>query len=349
MGSTHESQLVLYFSQLKEIHVIDRLWPVAPCALVLLLLAGRPAVGAEGVEELLPANTQQFLILHVQQLTASEAYKKHAAETVKDLLARDEVKDLLAKGGIDPLKDIDRVVFASPAPFNPAKAEGMIVLCGTFNTTKLAFTALGAALKYKDHVAIVKDGPYRLVKLTGGDLLLKQECFAAVVDAKRIIVASKQEDVRAALDRAADKKPPVVKDKALLKAFADVDPKVSLVGRLDRGQLRLLWGVDDPVAAKMIAKVNFGTMEVRVTSDIKFTITVEMGDMASVKTMRAAVVQFGGQVQTLTSLLALTDPRAKPLADAARSLQVSTKGRTVTLTGRAPAELLAVLAKLVGQ
>jgi hypothetical protein len=314
-----------------------------------LLLAGRTAGAAEGVEELLPAGTQQFLVLHVKQLVAAEAYKKHAAATVKALLAQEDVKDLLAQGGIDPLKDVERVVLASPAPFNPAKAEGMAVLCGTFNTKKLAVAALAASLKYKGHVAVVKDGPYLLVKLTGGDLVQKQECFAAVVDANRIILSPKQEDVRAALDRAKDGKPPVVEDKALLKALAAVDPKVTLAGRLDRAQLRPLWGPDDAAAAKLIDKVNFVTVEARVTTDIRLTATLEMADAAAARAMRPAVVQIAEQVKNLTQLLGLAEARAKPIVDAARSLQVTTKGHAVVVQGRAGPELLGLIAKLIGQ
>src|SRR4051794_13138802 len=119
-----------------------RSWSVASCTLALLFLAGRPAAGAKGVEELLPAETQQFLVLHVKQLTTSEAYKKHAAETVKSLLALEEVKEILGQAELAPLKDVERIVLASPAPFNPMKGEGMIVLCGTFDKTKLALGAV---------------------------------------------------------------------------------------------------------------------------------------------------------------------------------------------------------------
>jgi hypothetical protein len=329
--------------------MLDRSWSVASCALALLLLAGRPAAGAENVEELLPANTQQFLVLHIKQLTTSEAYKKHAAEPINALLALDEVKDLLNQAALVPLKDVERVVLAGPAPFNPMKADGMIVLCGKFDKTKLALTALAAAKKYKDNVAIVKDGPYLLVKLTGGDLLQKQECYAAVVDAGRIIISPKQEEVRAALDRAADKKAPVVKDKALLKALAAIDAEVTVVGRLDRAQLRPLWGPEDQLATRLVEKVNFATVEVRVASDITLTVTVEMKDTAAVGTMRGALAQIAEQVKTLTGLFALTEPRAKPLAEAAQTLKVSTKNRSVIVQGRASADVLGALVKLAGQ
>jgi len=330
--------------------VINRSWALASCAFALLLFAGRAAAGpADAVAELLPADTEQFLVLQVKPIIASPAYKKFAAEVVKKVLAREEVKEFVDKTGIDPLKDVERVVLATPPGFNPVKPEGMIVVCGSFDAKKLAVAGLGFVVKYKNNVAVVKDGPYLLLKITFGEGVKKQEWYAAAVDDKRLILSPKQEEVRAALDRVADKKPPAIKDKATLKALAAVDPAVALAGRFDRAQLRLLPGLDDPATAKLIDKVSYGTVEVRAGSDLKATLDLVMSDAAAARAMKPTAFQVAEQVKTLTGVLTLADARCKPLADAARTLQVTTKGRSVLIHGRVPPEALDALAKMAGK
>jgi hypothetical protein len=330
--------------------MINRSWLVACCVFAVPLFAGRAAAGAaDGVEELLPADTEQFLMLQTKPILSSTAYKKYAADAVKKLLTREEIKEAIDKTGIDPLKDIERIVLATPAGFDPAKPQGMIVVCGTFDTKKLALAGLFFVTKYKNNVAIVKDGPHLLLKLTIGEGVTKQEWYAAVVDDKRLILSPKQEEVRAALDRVADKKPTVVKDKATLKALTAVDAEVALVGRFQSAQLRLLPGFDDPKNAKFLDKVNYGTLEARAGSDIKASVKLVMKDEAAAKAIRPTVSLAVEQVQTLVGLLTLADARNKPLADAAKTLQVTRDGSSIAIRGRIPPESLEALARLIGK
>src|ERR1700693_2678303 len=79
--------------------------------LALLLPAGWAAAGPGGFEVPLPADTQQFVVLNVKQILASEVNTKYLLDGFKKSLAAPDAKEFLRKTGIDPLRDIKYVVF----------------------------------------------------------------------------------------------------------------------------------------------------------------------------------------------------------------------------------------------
>jgi hypothetical protein len=314
--------------------------------LALLLFSVQPAFAADGVEELLPANSEQFLVLRVKHLLASPAYQKYAAVRVKKLLSRPEVQDVLGKMAFDPLKDLDRIVLAVPAVFDPLKPEGVIVIGGHFDSKRLMTAAFFCTLRYKGNVELVRDGPHRLVKLSSAGTGWAQELYLAVVDDNRIVIGPRQDEVRAALDRAADKKPPVVNNKALLQTLAAADPNLCAVGRLDRTQVRLLTGTDAPGASQLSDAVGYGLVEVRVAADVRVTLSVQMNDPAGVRSMKPVLTQAVEQAKGMTRLLLLADPRLTPVAETASSLQVTAKGRAVLLQGRLSPQVLQAFSRM---
>ena len=88
-------------------------------AVLALVLAG-PAAGARAadLDPYLPADTESYLSVNVRQILDSPVFKKQllvpARAAIKE--AAGGQLDLVLKDlGLDPFKDIDRLIIASPA------------------------------------------------------------------------------------------------------------------------------------------------------------------------------------------------------------------------------------------
>jgi len=83
-----------------------------PCLLVLLLTA-LPARAAVP-DKYLPNDTDAVVIVNVQQILASPLFKAHYLTLCQDWLkAPGDLPAFLQAVGLDPLKDIEQIVFAN--------------------------------------------------------------------------------------------------------------------------------------------------------------------------------------------------------------------------------------------
>jgi len=96
-------------------------------ALVLVLALVAPGLGrAADIDPLLPADTQSYLSINVKAILDAPLFKSQLLGPLKDLLGdTPEAKDILGDLGFDPLKDLDRVLFAMPG--GPDTDRGLMV------------------------------------------------------------------------------------------------------------------------------------------------------------------------------------------------------------------------------
>jgi hypothetical protein len=315
-------------------------------AVAAIVLSSQAVRADDNIDELLPADTRQFVVLQIKPLVDSELYKKNVTDEIKKQILDALPVEFLTAAQIDPLKDVERIVLATSVISGVQDVNGTIVLCGNFDAKKIEAAAIEQAKKDKNSVTILRDGTQVVYKVGS---IQSTDVHVAVVDARRIIVGVKLDDVKAALERAANKKSTVVKDKEILKALSAVDAKVPLFARFDKGQLRVLPGADDPNTAKLFDKVNFGTIEVRVEADLKFALTLVMNDADSSKELKPKVAELADQLKAMVGLIATAFPDGKPLADAVKKLEVTTKGRTITMQLTVPADVLEAIFKLAKQ
>ena len=85
--------------------------PACSCgaALVVGALAANPSRAAEP-DKLLPADADTVVCVNIKQILDTDIIKKYSLEQLKQALDGQDAKKLLTELGLDPLKDIDRIV-----------------------------------------------------------------------------------------------------------------------------------------------------------------------------------------------------------------------------------------------
>src|SRR5262245_27005055 len=111
-------------------------------------------------DKLLPADTDTIAMVNLRQIIDSDIIKKYALEQIKQFLDGQDAKQLLGDLGLDPLKDVERIVVGSVETQykKDAQPKFLIIVHGKFDPQKLFKTAEGLAKTKGDQFAMVKDG-----------------------------------------------------------------------------------------------------------------------------------------------------------------------------------------------
>jgi hypothetical protein len=307
--------------------------------LAAALLAGLavPARAAEP-DKLLPAGTDTVAIINVKQVLGSEIVKKYALEQIKQAIEGQDVKQLLTDLGLDPLKDIEKVVIASVDTKIGVQADPKLAFIahGKFDADKMYKTAEAESKKKPDHISVIKEGAATLIKLqqSGGQTAV----YATVVDNKTLFASN---DKKAVGEVAGGATPaPVKKELADLIRKADEKDSVFTASLL-KGKLKdfkLPGGGNLPVKLddfeKALPNVETVTMSLRVDADVLAEVVIGMTDAAAATDMQKALDDLLKQLKPLAQLAGAAEPRAKPLTDILASVKVATKSKDVTLTGK---------------
>ena len=132
----------------------------------MLVTAGLSApVRAAEPDPLLPKETTAVIYVNFRQVLESEMVKKYAIEQFKQGLEGEEAQKVLKGLGLDPLKDIDRLIVGVWGKgADDINFAG--VLRGNFDPEKLFKAIEAEAKKNPDKLSLVKKGKYTLVKGT---------------------------------------------------------------------------------------------------------------------------------------------------------------------------------------
>jgi hypothetical protein len=312
---------------------------VLGAALVVGLTA--PAARAAEPDKLLPANADLVVQVNVKQILDSDIIKKYALENLKQVLDGQDAKKLLTDLGLDPLKDIEKVVGASidTKIGQRADANGILIVHGTFDPDKLYTRAEQESKKDADRFAMIKDGNTVIFKFTpenGG-----QPFYGTVVNDRTVIAATDKKLITDALKAAeAKKNAPIKKELADLVRRMDEKSSVyacSLVkGKFD--DFKLPGGGNLPVDLSNISKslplTETMSVAVKIGADVNLEITLGMKDNGAADDMRNALDDLIKQVKPLAALAAAAEPRAKPLGDILGTIKTSTKDKDVTISGK---------------
>jgi hypothetical protein len=314
-------------------------WAVA-AALAVFLTA--PTARAAEVDKLLPADTEYVLSVNVRQVIDSEIIKKYALGQLKDVLAGGDAQKMLKELGLDPLKDVDRIV-AGASGVDQNDFKWLAVVRGKFDPQKLYQAAEAQTKKDPDHFSLVKDG---------ADVMFKYQpdngtpVYGTVINDSTVVVASDKKLVSGALAASGgDRKPAINKDLAAL--IARMDDKSSMYAcaltkdKLDK--LKLPQGGAPANIKDQLGKLDSVSAAVRVTGDVTFEVTLGMADDASADEMGKTVDDGITQIKGLLPFLVANDPKMKPLADAAKSLKSGVKGKNVSISGKLPGDAIGKL------
>lgn len=309
-------------------------------ALATVLVAGSVAGVARAAEpdKLLPASTDNVMLVNIRQILESDIVKKYALEQLRQALDGQDAKKMLSELGLDPLKDVEQLVIGSSGS-NKTDMKILAILHGKFNPDKLIKAAEAQAKKDPDKFSMIKDGTTTLFKFQpdAGDTTF----YGTVVDENTIIAGSDKKTVTTAL-AAAKSNQAATLNKDLVALLKKMDDKVSMYaagvvkGKFD--DLQIPGGGNIPIDLsafqKLLPKVETMALSVNVKADINVEVTVGMKDEDSAGDFNKAFDDLLKQIKPLAQIFGAAEPRAKPLGDILGTVKSSAKNKDVVITGK---------------
>src|SRR5436190_3092191 len=178
---------------------LRRSWPL----FVGLLVLSSSRVCAAEVDKLLPDDTQAVLTVNVRQILDSPVVKKYVLPDV-EAKVNTEVGKVVRLLGLNPVKEIAAVTFASPGGSDQGKWLG--VVSGSFDPAKIQAAVDQFAKGRPDAVAMHRQGEVRIYEdLSSKDGQTSWPRFFALLDRHTLVASPNKEYVTGAVDRAAGK------------------------------------------------------------------------------------------------------------------------------------------------
>lgn len=314
-----------------------------------VVLAAAPVARAAEPDKLLPADSEFVLSVNLKQILDSDIIKKYALEQLKQALQGNDAKKFLTDLGLDPLKDVDRVVVGGSGK-DQADAKVVLVIHGKFDPEKLFKSAEAQTKKDPDHFSLLKDGKDVMFKYQPDN---GNPVYGTVVDETTVVAGSDKKMVTTALAAAGatGKKAAVSKDLSAL--ITRMDDKASLwmvaVVKDKLNNVKLPGGGGgNPALKDQLAKLETMSAVVRVTADIALDVTLGMKDADAADEMGKSIEEGLMQVKGLLPFLAAQNPQMKPLVEASKSLKSTVKDKSVTITAKLPGSAIGELLKQGG-
>lgn len=305
--------------------------------LAVLALAPVTTVRSADLEPLLPAETESVVMINVRQVLDSDLFKKYARGQVEQALQGNDAQKTLKEIGLDPMKDIERVIGGTWGT-GPDDMKALFVVRGKFDPAKL-FTAVQQAAKADpDKVEILSDGDYKLIKLTVENQ--DKPFYASVANEKSVVVSNDKKLILNALAEAQKNPKPRLK-KELAELVKTQDDSVSLyaVG-LTAGKVELppnfslpIQGVDPAKLEKQLQAIKHAAMVMNITDGLNLSIAMGMTDADSAKDFGGTVDQLVNTARVFIPVIAAQQPQFRPVADElSQTLQSKVNQKSVSLS-----------------
>lgn len=295
-------------------------------------------------DRLLPADTDVVLSVNVRQALGAEVVKEFALETIKQALAGGDVQPLLKELGLDPLKDIERLVVGASGK-DETDMKTLAIVYGRFDAEKLYRAAEAQTRRDPDHFTMIKDGRDVLFKYTPDD---GNPVYATVLDGKTIVASIEKKSVTDAL--AVPAKGKAAMNKEMAAVVAKMDDKATIWaaalpnGRLDA--LKLKGPAANPGLQNQIANLHSAAVVVRAEKDVDLSISLGMKDADAAAEAGKTVGELLQTARGALPFLAANNPQLKPLVESAKTLKSEVNDRTVVITGRLSGK---AIGQLIGQ
>ena len=289
-------------------------------------------------DKLLPADADTVVHVNIKQILDTDIIKKYALEQLKQVLDGQDAKKLLNEIGLDPLKDIDKVVVgANIKGRNDTKF--LLIVHGTFDPDKLYKAAEAQSKKDADRFAMIKDGNTVIFKYQPENG--ENPIYGTVVNDKTVVAGSDRKMIANALKAAEEgKKAPIKQELADLVRKMDEKASFYAVG-LVKGkfdEFQFPGGGNLPVdlsaIQKLLPKTESMAVTVKIGMDVNVDVTLSMKDDNTANEMRDTLDDLIKQMKPLIALAGAAEPRAKPLADVLTTIKTATKNKDVTISGK---------------
>jgi hypothetical protein len=293
----------------------------------LYLDPARAAVGplpAEGLA--LPADTRFVMGFDVQRFVASPFYQRFS----KDRLSQGRppgFAELEEKMGVNPERDVDRIVFAGRG-MEKGSDGGILLVNGRFDRTKLsrAIETQGKGVTSKSHEGTT----VYLFRESSG---VKASAAAFLDD--DTLVLGQRESVEATITNYAGGQTPVRANTALVALLETVKPGSTFWAVGDQSVLsRLPFGMPGPGGQSVTLPP---VKSVIVTGELDPVVAVELtGEAADAK----AAQGLADLVRGFVALATLQSAQRPELKDLASAVSVTTDATRVHVNLRVPYELI---------
>jgi hypothetical protein len=299
-------------------------------------------VRAADPDKLIPEDSEFVLSANMKQIVGSDIIKKYALDQLKQALDGADAKKFLTDIGLDPLKDVDRLIIAG-AGKDQTDTHGLVIIKGKYDAEKLFKAAEAQTKKDPDHFTLVKDGKDVMFKYQPDN---GNPAYATVVDDSTVVVGSDKKMVTTAL-AVGTKKPTLGKDLAALIGKQDDKASLWMVGvtkdKLKDAKFPKAGGVPANLQ-EALQKMDTVAVVVRVTEDVSLDVSLGMASADAADEMAKLIDDGVQQLKGFLPFLTANNPQLKPLGDVANSIKTGVKDKSVSLSakmaGKAIGELL---------
>jgi hypothetical protein len=305
--------------------------PALGLVLATAVAAAAPSRAAEP-DRLLPPDADVVMSVNVRQALGSEIVKRYALENLKQTLQGNDAQKLLRDLGLDPLKDLDRVVVGMSGK-DETDFKYLVVIHGTFDPDKLYKAAEAQTRLDADHFALVKDGKDVMFKYTPDN---GNPLYGTVVDDKTLVLSGDKKGIATAL--AVPPKGKAELGRELTGLIGKMDDKATLwVAALANGRLekvKLKGPGANPGIQNQLGNLQTATLVVRVEKDVDLNIGLGMKDTDSAEEAGKTVGELLQTVKGALPFLAANEPKLKPLVESSKTLKSEVKDRSVIITAK---------------
>lgn len=311
-------------------------------AATLILVVSVSAHAAE-MDPLTPGDTESYLSINLKSLRESKLFKEQLQGPLKEMLSDvPEIKNVLGDLDFDPMKDLDRVQFATP---NAGDADrGLVIMHGTFDTAKFTKRAEEAARENDDALKIHK------VALGGGlthtvwEVIIPGQdtsLYVALVSNKVMVASPGKDYVVDALKHHRAKKKASLKNKEFQALVEKLDARQTMsLAVLGKSVSEAVGGSLPKSMADSIAKIDAIGGGVTVGNEVKLELVVAGKDARAAEAVREGLDR--GVKLALVGLALLAENRKELglLLEVVKTIKVSGKGAVVSVSGKLTADVL---------
>lgn len=323
---------------------MSRLSRFGLAAAFAVAVAFPPVARAAEPDKLLPEDSEFVLSVNLKQIVESEIIKKYALEQLKQALQGADARKFLTDLGLDPMKDVERIV-AGGSGKDQTDTKGLMIIHGKFDPDKLYKAAEAQTKKDPDHFTLVKDGKDVMFKYQPDN---GNPAYGTVVDETTVIVGSDKKMVTTAL-AVGSKKPNLSKDLTALIAKQDDKASLWMVGitKDKLNNLKLPKGGGAPANLQdQLGKMDSVALAVRVTGDISLDVTLGMANADAAEELGRTIDEGLQQIKGAVPFLAAMNPQMKPLVEVVNTLKSTVKDKSINLSAKMAGKTIGELLKM---
>ncbi|MBY0525311.1 MAG: hypothetical protein K2R98_18030 [Gemmataceae bacterium] len=314
------------------------------------LLLAVPARGAE-VDKYLLNDTDGVLTVNVKQLAESPLFKKHYEANVRKLLGGPDLAKELKSLGLDPLKDVDRLIAVHGETSHRldskpgAKGESSIyfIARGKFDATRFHARADQMMKDYPELLKVHKLGTARMYEFA-----LANPFFVAMPENTAIVASFFKDQVIDAIDKGAGKKKTALKFKDVQSLIEKSDGKQTIWMAATARMVHSFETKEQTINGKKVEVQTKDTLAnagvdsisggILVTDGIKTEVAVVCKDAATAKQGAEFTQMDLREAAERAWKAALNDKQFDPLLGYLRSLTATSKARVISIAGEVSAK-----------